>query len=174
MDLSASENASTVTSFAVLGICTQLAEAAAALRWKQPTPIQEQAVPHLLQGMHCNPWPTPLLTQVLQHTYASQLWYYCAGRDVIGLAQTGSGKTGAFALPILQVQPQPEACSAAQPSFSTNTAKLACHCRNCWTSPSLCLLLCSPPHASWPSRYQSNSKPWDPVLECGVLYWWAE
>ena len=58
MDLSASENASTVTSFAALGICTQLAEAAAALRWKQPTPIQEQAVPHLLQGMHCNPCPT--------------------------------------------------------------------------------------------------------------------
>jgi ATP-dependent RNA helicase DDX47/RRP3 len=62
-----------VQKFQALGVCEQLAEAAVALGWKTPTGIQEQAVPHLLQG-----------------------------RDVIGLAQTGSGKTGAFALPILQ------------------------------------------------------------------------
>ncbi len=41
--------------------------------YTEPTPIQEQAIPPLL-----------------------------AGRDVIGLAQTGTGKTAAFALPVLQ------------------------------------------------------------------------
>ena len=30
------------------------------------------------------------------------LWCYFIGKDVIGLAETGSGKTGAFAIPILQ------------------------------------------------------------------------
>lgn len=41
--------------------------------YSMPTPIQEKAIPHIL-----------------------------AGRDVLGLAQTGTGKTAAFALPILQ------------------------------------------------------------------------
>lgn len=44
-----------------------------ALGYQEPTPIQQQAIPHVL-----------------------------AGRDVMGLAQTGTGKTAAFALPILQ------------------------------------------------------------------------
>jgi len=59
--------------FQKLGVCRELAESAVALGWKSPSAIQEQAVPLVLQE-----------------------------RDVIGLAQTGSGKTGAFALPILQ------------------------------------------------------------------------
>ncbi len=50
------ENGS-IASFEALGVCSQLAEAAAALKWERPTPIQEQAVPLLLQGMavknHC-------------------------------------------------------------------------------------------------------------------------
>lgn len=41
-----------VQKFKALGICEQLAEAAVALGWKTPTGIQEQAVPHLLQGQH--------------------------------------------------------------------------------------------------------------------------
>jgi ATP-dependent RNA helicase DDX47/RRP3 len=67
------KNEESITSFEKLGICRELAEAAVALGWKSPSSIQEQAVPLVLQN-----------------------------RDVIGLAQTGSGKTGAFALPILQ------------------------------------------------------------------------
>uniref|UniRef100_A0A1D2A857 DEAD-box ATP-dependent RNA helicase 10 n=1 Tax=Auxenochlorella protothecoides TaxID=3075 RepID=A0A1D2A857_AUXPR len=65
--------AAAVKAFEALGICTQLAESAAGLGWKEPSEIQTQAVPLVLKG-----------------------------QDVIGLAQTGSGKTGAFALPILQ------------------------------------------------------------------------
>lgn len=45
--------------------------------WKTPTEIQRRALPHALQA-----------------------------RDIIGLAETGSGKTGAFALPILEVAAQ--------------------------------------------------------------------
>ncbi|KAI6452340.1 ribosomal RNA processing protein [Pyricularia oryzae] len=68
-------------SFRDLGIVDPLCEACEALKFKKPTPIQEQAIPLALQG-----------------------------RDVIGIAETGSGKTAAFALPILQSlleKPQP-------------------------------------------------------------------
>ena len=44
------ERAKSIAAFEKLGLCTQLAEAAAILGWKQPSHIQEQAVPHLLQG----------------------------------------------------------------------------------------------------------------------------
>lgn len=64
----------TVTkSFKDLGIIDSLCEACESLGYKAPTQIQAEAIPLALQG-----------------------------RDVIGLAETGSGKTAAFALPILQ------------------------------------------------------------------------
>ncbi|XVF12164.1 hypothetical protein REPUB_Repub08aG0090700 [Reevesia pubescens] len=61
-----------VKSFKDLGLCDELVEASDSLGWKTPTKIQVEAIPHALEG-----------------------------KDLIGLAQTGSGKTGAFALPIL-------------------------------------------------------------------------
>lgn len=62
-----------VKSFKELGIIDSLCEACAELGYKAPTPIQAESIPLALQG-----------------------------RDLIGLAETGSGKTAAFALPILQ------------------------------------------------------------------------
>lgn len=56
-----------------LKLCQPLLEATARLGWKAPTEIQRKSIPHSFKG-----------------------------QDVIGLAETGSGKTGAFALPILQ------------------------------------------------------------------------
>jgi ATP-dependent RNA helicase RhlE len=63
----------TSTSFAALGLAEPLLRALAAEGYSEPTPIQAKAIPHLL-----------------------------AGRDLLGLAQTGTGKTAGFALPILQ------------------------------------------------------------------------
>jgi ATP-dependent RNA helicase RhlE len=61
------------TTFESLGLAAPLLRALAAAGYKEPTPIQIQAIPHVL-----------------------------AGRDVQGIAQTGTGKTAAFALPIIQ------------------------------------------------------------------------
>lgn len=63
----------TQTSFKSLGVCEALCEACDRLGWENATRIQEKVLPDALQG-----------------------------RDIIGLAETGSGKTGAFVLPVLQ------------------------------------------------------------------------
>lgn len=60
--------------FENLGIIQPLCDALATKGYTIPTPIQEQSIPHLLQG-----------------------------KDIFGCAQTGTGKTAAFALPILQM-----------------------------------------------------------------------
>jgi ATP-dependent RNA helicase DDX47/RRP3 len=59
--------------FEKLGIVKELCEACKLVKWTKPTQIQCKAIPVALQD-----------------------------KDIIGLAETGSGKTGAFALPILQ------------------------------------------------------------------------
>src|SRR4051795_8857026 len=71
-------------SFADLGLSQPLLDALNHLGYEQPTPIQEQAIPELLEG-----------------------------RDVIGQAQTGTGKTAAFGLPLLEyVDPEDDAIQA--------------------------------------------------------------
>jgi len=62
-------------SFEALGIEASLLEGIQSLGFKEPTPIQEQAIPILLSGT----------------------------KDFVGLAQTGTGKTAAFGLPLLQL-----------------------------------------------------------------------
>lgn len=64
-----------MTNFESLGIEESLLAAISGLGFTQPTPIQEKAIPVLLQGT----------------------------KDFIGLAQTGTGKTAAFGLPVLQL-----------------------------------------------------------------------
>ena len=63
----------TAVPFAKLGLSAPLLDAIRELGYQEPTPIQSQAIPLILEG-----------------------------RDVIGSAQTGTGKTAAFGLPILQ------------------------------------------------------------------------
>lgn len=60
--------------FENLNIIEPICRSLKALGYEQPTPIQEKAIPHVL-----------------------------AGKDVFGCAQTGTGKTAAFAIPILQM-----------------------------------------------------------------------
>lgn len=67
------------TTFAELGISEPLCRALAAEKYTNPTPIQTQSIPPLLEG-----------------------------HDLLGIAQTGTGKTAAFALPILQRLSKPQ------------------------------------------------------------------
>src|SRR5690348_7884463 len=68
-----STNEQPMSPFATLGLDAALVDALATLGYEEPTPIQREAIPPLL-----------------------------AGRDVLGQAATGTGKTAAFALPLLQ------------------------------------------------------------------------
>ena len=63
-----------MTSFQSLGLIDTLLRAVESEGYDSPTPVQQQSIPPLL-----------------------------AGRDVLGVAQTGTGKTAAFTLPVLQI-----------------------------------------------------------------------
>jgi ATP-dependent RNA helicase RhlE len=67
------ESISTLPNFSDLGLSARILDALAAEGYAAPTPIQFQAIPPVL-----------------------------GGRDLCGIAQTGTGKTAAFALPILE------------------------------------------------------------------------
>ena len=61
--------------FETLGLEQHLVRAVQDLGFKEPTPIQEKAIPAIIEGR----------------------------RDLVGLAQTGTGKTAAYGLPLLQL-----------------------------------------------------------------------
>lgn len=63
----------TTSSFAELGVCPEICKACEGMGYKHPSKIQFESLPYTLKG-----------------------------RDIIGLAETGSGKTAAFAIPVIQ------------------------------------------------------------------------
>jgi ATP-dependent RNA helicase RhlE len=73
------------TSFSSLGLAAFVLEALAKEGYERPTPIQAASIPSLL-----------------------------AGRDLLGVAQTGTGKTAAFALPIIQLLSSSQTRAAAR------------------------------------------------------------
>ena len=71
--------AETPARFDSLGLADAIVKAVAALGYEEPTPIQREAIPVLISG-----------------------------RDLIGQAGTGTGKTAAFALPLLHRLASPD------------------------------------------------------------------
>jgi ATP-dependent RNA helicase DeaD len=84
------------TTFADLGLRPELLSVLASLGYEEPTPIQRETIPPLL-----------------------------AGRDLLGQAATGTGKTAAFALPILERLAQASARDAALALVLVPTRELA-------------------------------------------------
>ena len=78
------------TSFEKLGVCAEICEAVAKMGFKHPSKIQAESLPYTLKD-----------------------------KDIIGLAETGSGKTAAFAIPVIQKlldNPQPYFCLVMSPT----------------------------------------------------------
>lgn len=88
-----------LTKFSDLGLHKQVLKAVIEQGYDTPTPIQAQAIPHLLND-----------------------------RDLLGIAQTGTGKTAAFALPTLDyllTEPEPRRAKSARVLVLAPTRELA-------------------------------------------------
>ncbi|MCX6809596.1 MAG: DEAD/DEAH box helicase [Candidatus Berkelbacteria bacterium] len=72
-DQQASQEIKVENTFASFGFCSQLSKNLQARNYTLPTPIQDQSIGHILKG-----------------------------RDLVGLANTGTGKTAAFLLPLIE------------------------------------------------------------------------
>lgn len=108
--------------FKSLGVIEPLCQACEQLGFKKPTDIQAQSIPFALQD-----------------------------RDIIGLAQTGSGKTAAFALPIIQAlweNPQPLFACVLAPTRLVIVSSATMHAEDVSMTE------------NWPTRYLSNSLHW--------------
>ena len=60
--------------FSDLGLCSEILSSINDIGYQTPTEIQKQAIPHILMG-----------------------------RDLLGCAQTGTGKTGSFVMPLIEI-----------------------------------------------------------------------
>jgi ATP-dependent RNA helicase DDX27 len=110
-DPSANEDPTLPTSFSSMNLSRPLLRALSSLQFSTPTPIQARAVPLALLG-----------------------------RDILGSAVTGSGKTGAFMIPILErltYRDRGKGGQACRVLVLCPTRELAVQKREGWTSDSL-------------------------------------
>ena len=91
--------------FSSLGLRPELLEALSALGYEEPTPIQSEAIPALLTG-----------------------------QDLVGQAATGTGKTAAFALPVLNALPEGDRGKKPAALILAPTRELAMQVANAITS----------------------------------------
>jgi len=82
--------------FKDLGISESLLEGLSAMGFETPTPIQEEAIPHILDG-----------------------------RDILAVAQTGTGKTAAFLLPTIDIISHTEVSNSIDTLILVPTRELA-------------------------------------------------
>jgi ATP-dependent RNA helicase DeaD len=88
-------SATSSSDFGGLGLIDELSAAVSALGYEEPTPVQREAIPLLI-----------------------------AGRDLLGQAETGTGKTAAFALPMLQRLAQDKTGKTEKPDARRRTGGL--------------------------------------------------